>query len=166
MLKTLKDLFDRVTEPPRTPQQAEHELQLGAAVLLVEVMRTDASFDTAERDAVIGSLREIFSLSPDESDRLFDLAHRTSQESTDFFSFTSRINEAFSVEQKVAMIESMWRVAYADGRLSAHENHVMRKIADLLYVPQGAYVHAKARARDAAAAAVANPQRPLTPPVA
>ena len=75
--KTLKDLFDRVTEPPPAERQSEHEIQLGAAVLLVEVMRTDASFDPAERDAVIGSLRDIFSLSSDESDRLFELAHRT-----------------------------------------------------------------------------------------
>jgi uncharacterized tellurite resistance protein B-like protein len=50
------------------------------------------------------------------------------------------------------MIEHMWRVAYADGHLSAHERHVLWRIADLLHVPQGAYVHARLRAqRDAGA---------------
>ena len=72
---------------------------------------------------------------------------RTQREATDFFAFTSRINDAFSMEQKLRMIEHMWRVAYADGVLSAHENHVMRKLADLLHIPHGAYVHAKMRAR-------------------
>jgi uncharacterized tellurite resistance protein B-like protein len=48
--------------------------------------------------------------------------------------------------QKLKMIEHMWRVAYADGTLSAHERHVMWRIADLLHVPQGAYQHARQRA--------------------
>ena len=47
----------------------------------------------------------------------------------------------------------MWRVAYADGHLSEHERHVMRQIADLLHVPQGAYVHARMRAQQEAGAA-------------
>ena len=55
------------------------------------------------------------------------------------------------MEQKIRMVELMWRIAYADGHLSDHERHVMWRIADLLHVPQGAYVHARMRARDAAA---------------
>ena len=55
--------------------------------------------------------------------------------------------------QKLRMIEHMWRVAYADGHLSAHERHVMWRIADLLHVPQGAYVHARMRAEQQAGAA-------------
>ena len=53
------------------------------------------------------------------------------------------------MEQKIAIVELMWRVAYADGRLSADENHLMRKIGELLYIPHGAYVAAKLRAREA-----------------
>ena len=64
-----------------------------------------------------------------------------------------RINEAFGMEQKLRMVEHMWRVAYADGTLSAHENHVMWRVSDLLYIPHGAYVSAKMRARDAASGA-------------
>lgn len=55
--------------------------------------------------------------------------------------------------QKLLMLEHMWRVAYADGTLSAHENHVMWRLADLLHIPHGAYVNAKMRAQQAAAAA-------------
>jgi uncharacterized tellurite resistance protein B-like protein len=53
---------------------------------------------------------------------------------------------------KVRMIEHMWRVAYAEGRLSEHERHVLWRIADLLYVPQGAYANARIRAEQAAGA--------------
>jgi uncharacterized tellurite resistance protein B-like protein len=55
--------------------------------------------------------------------------------------------------QKIAIVEHLWRVAYADGTLGAHENHLMRRVADLLHVPHGAYVSAKMRARQAAGAA-------------
>ncbi len=150
MLKSLKDLFDRMIAPAsESPAQAEHGLHLATAVLLVEVMRADPEISQAEQDAVVEALRRQFSLSEEEGAVLFELAHRTSREATDLFSFTSRINESFSIEQKVEMIESMWRVAYADGRLDAHENHVMRRFADLLHVPHGAYANAKMRARAA-----------------
>ena len=80
-----------------------------------------------------------------------ELAEATAHRSTDLYAFTSRIDERFDMAQKVRMIETMWRIAYADGHLSDHERHVMWRIADLLHVPQGAYVHARMRARDAAA---------------
>jgi uncharacterized tellurite resistance protein B-like protein len=59
--------------------------------------------------------------------------------------FTSRINERFDMPQKLRMVEHLWRVALADGHLSEHERHVLWRIADLLHVPQGAYVHARMR---------------------
>ena len=96
------------------------------------------------------ALREKFALGDDEAARLAELAEATAQRATDLYSFTSRIDERFSMEQKIRMIELMWRIAYADGHLSDHERHVMWRIADLLHVPQGAYVHARMRAREAA----------------
>ena len=157
MLKTLKDLFNAVLppQPGRAAAPTEHTLELATAVLLVEVMRANAEVGAAERHAVLAALRDKFALSADEGDRLLELADRTARDATDFFGFTSRINESFTMEQKLRMIEHMWRVAYADGTLSAHENHVMWKVSDLLHIPHGAYVSAKLRARDAA------PGRPI-----
>jgi len=155
MLKSLKDLFDSLVPPaPHTePQAAEHLLQLATAVMLVEVMRADASFHPGEREAVRAALRDKFVLADDEAVRLAELAEATAQQATDLFSFTSRINERFEMPQKLRMVEHMWRIAYADGHLSEHERHVLWRIADLLHVPQGAYVHARMRAQQAAGAA-------------
>ena len=152
MLKTLKDLFDNLLPPPAAADAPanEHALQLATAVMLVEVMRADATFHAGEREAVQAALREKFALSDDEAARLAELAEAAAHQATDLYSFTSRIDERFSMEQKIRMIELMWRVAYADGHLSDHERHVMWRIADLLHVPQGAYVHARMRAREAA----------------
>jgi uncharacterized tellurite resistance protein B-like protein len=149
MLRALKQLL-RAIEPAAAPQsdaQREHALQLATAVLLVEVMRSDADIGAAEREAVFAALRQKFALSGDEVSRLVELAERTVRDATDFHTFTSKINEAFAMEQKIRIVEYMWQVAYADGHLDAHENHVMRRIADLLYVPHGAYIGAKTRAR-------------------
>lgn len=147
MLKTLKDLFDSLLPPPpgADPAAEEHALQLATAVMLTEVMRADTSFHAGEREAVLAALRDKFALTDDEAARLAELAETTAQQATDLFSFTTRINERFQMPQKLRMIEHMWRVAYADGHLSDHERHVLWRVADLLHVPQGAYVNARLR---------------------
>ena len=152
MLKSLKDLFDSLVAPaPQAdPQGAEHLLQLATAVMLVKVMRADTSFYAGEREAVLAALRDKFALADDEAQRLAELAEATAQQATDLFSFTSRINDRFEMPQKLRMVEHMWRVALADGHLSDHERHVLWRIADLLHVPQGAYVHARMRVQAAA----------------
>jgi uncharacterized tellurite resistance protein B-like protein len=154
MLKTLKDLFDGLRSPAAgsDPRATEHLLQLATAVMLVEVMRADASFAPVERAAVLAALRDKFALADDEALRLSELAEATAQQATDLFSFTSHINDGFDMAQKLRMIEHMWNVAYADGRLGDHERHVLWRIADLLHIPQGAYVHARMRAQAAAEA--------------
>ncbi|MBT9597647.1 MAG: TerB family tellurite resistance protein [Vitreoscilla sp.] len=147
MLKTLKDLFDSLLppSPEADPRAAEHALQLATAVMLVEVMRADTSFHPGEREAVQAALRDKFALADDEAQRLAELAEATAHQATDLFAFTSRINERFEMPQKLRMVEHLWRVALADGHLSDHERHVLWRIADLLHVPQGAYVHARLR---------------------
>ena len=155
MFATLKDLFERLAPPSpgAAAGDAEHLLQLATAVMLVEVMRADASFHAGEREAVQAALRDKFTLGADEAERLAELAETTAQGATDLFAFTSRINERFDMAQKLRMVEHMWNVAYADGHLHAHERHVLWRVADLLHVPQGAYVHARLRAQQAAGAA-------------
>lgn len=152
MLRTLHNLLAALQPPPPSAAAAddEHLLQLATAVMLVEVMRSDATFHDDERLAVLAALRDKFELTADEAARLAELAETTAQAATDLYAFTSRIDERFEMPQKLKMIEHMWRVAYADGHLSAHERHVMWRIADLLHVPQGAYHHARQRAQEAA----------------
>ncbi|HEY6134056.1 MAG TPA: TerB family tellurite resistance protein [Rubrivivax sp.] len=154
MFKTLNVLFDSLLAPPRSAGAApdEHTLQLATAVMLVEVMRADTTFDASERVAVRTALCDKFSLTQDEAQQLAQLAETTAQSSTDLFTFTSRINGHFDMAQKLRMVEHMWRVAYADGRLSEHERHVLWRVADLLHVPHGAYIHARMRAERLAGA--------------
>jgi uncharacterized tellurite resistance protein B-like protein len=154
MRQRLRNLLDSLLAPAPDvdPGEAEHALQLATAVMLVEVMRADASFHAGEREAVQAALRDKFALTGDEAQALAELAETTAHQATDLFTFTSRINERFEMAQKLRMIEHMWHVAYADGHLNEHERHVLWRIADLLHVPQGAYVNARMRAQQASEA--------------
>jgi uncharacterized tellurite resistance protein B-like protein len=150
MLRTLKDLFDTLLAPPAAAAaDPTHRLHLATAVLLVEVMRADTETTEAERRAVLGVLQSRFQLSPDEQARLLELAEHSAKQATDFHAFTSALNEQLDHTQKVQVVEAMWQVAYADGHLAAHENHVLWRVADLLHLPHGAYINAKLRAKAA-----------------
>jgi uncharacterized tellurite resistance protein B-like protein len=151
MLRTLKDLFDSFTAPAEeSPEVRDHALKLATAVLLVEVMRADPANDATERKTVITTLQQKFVLTDDELARLMELAELTASSASDYHQFTSRINDSFTHPQKIQMVENMWQVAYADAHLDAHENHLIGKIAALLYVTQGEYIGAKMRAKEAA----------------
>lgn len=150
MLSTLKELFDSFAVPlgGDTAEGRDHALRLAAAVLLVEVTRAEPSIGAAERRAVVAALRSRFSLSDDELARLVELAEAESRHMYDYHHFTSRINDEFSQEQKVALVEAMWQVAYADAQLDAQEIHLISKIAGLLHVTHGEYIGAKMRAKE------------------
>ena len=151
MLKSLKDLFGSLLLPPGAMTAAdtsEHRLQLATAVLLVEVMRADTTLADSEREAVVAALeRQFTTLSDDEMQQLITLAHERSRSATDFHAFTSELNDQFTDEQKLRVVEAMWQVAYSDGHLEAHEQHVLWRVADLLHVPHGSYIAAKMRAK-------------------
>ncbi|NKE64401.1 TerB family tellurite resistance protein [Ramlibacter sp. RBP-2] len=150
MLRALKNLLDTVLAPPAERSEAEqsHFLRLATAVLLVEVMRADPALGVAERRAVVAGLRAKFALSDQEIGELVALAEETARSANDFHQFTSALNEGFGQEQKIRIVENMWRVAFADGHLDAHENHVISKVAGLLHVTHGEYIAAKMRARE------------------
>lgn len=149
MLKTLKDLFDTFTRPASEAPAAdrEHEVQLAAAVLLVEVMRADPASEPQERKAATQALSERFALAQDELDRLWELADATARTAYDYQRFTSALNDHFTQPEKIRLVEALWQVAYADEHIADGEHHAISKIAGLLHVTHGEYIAAKMHAR-------------------
>lgn len=148
MLESIKRLFESLQPRPAPDAAFEHTLQMATAVLLVEVMRSDARISQEERGTVMSTLRRHFTLSEAELSTLMEVAEEKARNAHDLHTFTARVNEHLEPPEKARIVEYLWQVAYADGHLDAHEHHVMRKIADLLYIPHGDYVAAKMRARD------------------
>jgi len=147
VLKSILDFFEGNLAPGDDRAQSGHTIELATAALLVEVVRCDAGVTDDERESVERAVRGKFGLSPDEAETLSRLAEEEVAQANDMFQFTSLINRDFTQEQKLRVIELMWRAALADAHVSAHEQHALRRIAELLHIPHGDYIAAKARAQ-------------------
>ena len=141
LLKKLKDLLG--SESTATGEVEDRALELACAALMFEVARADFSVETTEQDAVTSLLTAQFSLSADEVSTITEAAIEQADAATCLFEFTRTLNELASAEQKRNLLAMMWRVAMADNDLSRYEEHVIRKVADLLYVPHGDFIAAK-----------------------
>jgi uncharacterized tellurite resistance protein B-like protein len=150
MLAAIRDFFENNLSGAQTARDPGHAIALATAALLLEVVRLDGGVEPREREAALLAVRDKFGLLAQEADTLLALAEAEAREATDYFQFTSLLNQHFSPQQKALVVEHMWRVAYADAELSAWEQHLIRKIADLLYVSHADYVAAKMRAKEAA----------------
>ncbi len=148
MLTSINEFFSQFIEPgTRNEADRGKALQIATAALLLEMMRMDDRIVEEERGAITETLRQQFGLDAAQVETLVALAGEEARQASDYYQFTSLINKSCDAGQKVSIIENMWRVAMVDGHLDAHELHLMRKIADLLYVGHADYIAAKARAR-------------------
>jgi uncharacterized tellurite resistance protein B-like protein len=99
----------------------------------------------------MAAARRKFGLDDAESRQLIELAEAEAADAHDLYQFTRQVNAAFTPEQKVRLIEELWRVAWSDDVLHRYEEHLIRKVADLIYVPHSAFIAAKLRVQDARA---------------
>jgi uncharacterized tellurite resistance protein B-like protein len=141
--------FRKLFEVPARESEAEreHRLQLAAAALLIETARADFSEDQVEEASLRTLLCETLDLSPEEVDRLLRQAGEQLDEATSLYDFTRVINDHYSAAQKLELVSSMWRVAYADGRLDKYEEYLIRQVAELIYVPHSDYIRVKLAAK-------------------
>ncbi len=110
------------------------DLEHAVAALLIEAARMDDDFDAAERATIERLLAERFDLAPEAVKSLIEEADRAVQQSTQFFPFTRQITASLDEEERVQIIEMMWKVAYSDGVLNDYEDMLLRRIAGLIYV--------------------------------
>ncbi|NLO79373.1 MAG: TerB family tellurite resistance protein [Xanthomonadaceae bacterium] len=145
MLDAIKRFFTDRLAAEAAAEDAEHRLRLATAALLLEVARADQEMHQLELSAVEQAIQRCFRLPPDELARLLALAREHVRESTSDFPLTRLINDHYDQADKQRLVEMMWEVAYADGELDKYEEHLIRRIADLLYVPHNAFIAAKLR---------------------
>jgi len=148
MLKSIKKFMEKKLPSTSDGKHSEHGIHLAAATLLIEMMHMDKHEDEAERMAVERILKEGFELSAVEVDELVAMAEADAMDAAEYYQFTSRINRDYSMPEKEKLIEYLWQVAYADGHLHRHEEHLVRKIAGLIGVSHKTFIAAKHRARD------------------
>ena len=122
------------------------ELQLAAAALLVEAAQMDDDFEARERSKILQLVRERFSLSEEEAATLVETATQRVEDSSQLFGFTRVVNDRFSFEERIELMEMLWQVVYVDGALHDYEANLMRRIAGLIHLTDRENGEARKRA--------------------
>jgi uncharacterized tellurite resistance protein B-like protein len=146
MLTKLRNFFTFFNSEKNANSFTEISLETACAVLLCEVMRADGIFTELEQDKLKHLLMEQFSLSADDVLAIIEQAIHLSENASDFYQFTSRLNQFYSLEERKEIVDLLWQVAYADGDLANIEEHIIRKIADLLHLRHDEYIASKIKA--------------------
>ena len=146
MLRNISIFFEKHLKPAQLNDDAKQvadKIQLASAALMIELCKADQSIVGIETDKITDILRNQFNLPEQTLNELISLAQQEADEATSLYQFTSMINEAYDYEAKIALILNMWEVAYADGDLDRYEEHMIRKVADLLYVSHSDFIKTK-----------------------
>ncbi|HEU4522001.1 MAG TPA: TerB family tellurite resistance protein [Thermoanaerobaculia bacterium] len=141
-------LVDRIKEglapsPSQTQPSHEERLRLATAAVLLDIAYADGSFTPAEGGNVVDFLQRTFALGTDDARELIEAAAEIRDHTIDHFAMTNYIRKNVALDERIEIVKTMWRTAYADGRLSEHENYLVRKLADLLGLEHHVMIDAK-----------------------
>ncbi len=153
MLKAITSFFENhFRKEDDEHHHSAHKLQLASAALMIELSKSDQEIDETETAKLVQILKERFELEQDDLDELITLAEEDVREATSLYQFTSLMNEHFNYGEKVQLVMNMWEVAFADGKIDRYEEHLIRKVAELLYLDHKDFILSKQRAREASGA--------------
>ena len=142
----LRDFIDSIAPSPETRMRQEMvAVQQACCQLLMEVARLEAVNAEQKREVVVCVMAEQFDMPAPELAALVDTAARPENRPTSYFDAVKLINKRFDLARKAHFVEQLWRVAMVDGDIDMYEVHLVRKLADLLYVPHNDFILAKNR---------------------
>ncbi len=145
MMLRIKQFFEQHLQPASSGDDTEQRLKLATTALLIEMMRADLNVSDQEKNQLRKILGTHFKFEETEIDRILEQAGQENHAATDYYQFTSLINEHYSQEQKVQLVEQLWQLAYADSHVDKFEEHLVRTLADLLHVPHRSFIQSKHR---------------------
>jgi uncharacterized tellurite resistance protein B-like protein len=148
MIARIRQFFEKHMQPTDAADDLEHRLKLASAALLIEMMHADLEITAAEESRLRDVLQAHFRLEPTETETVLELAHEEKHAAADYYQFTSLINQHYTQQQKIQLVEDLWKIAWADAHIDSFEEHLVRKLADLLHVPHKHYIQAKHRVID------------------
>ena len=145
MIDVVKKFFSKATNDVSsgTNQHTEHDIRVATCALFVEIARIDDKFTEAEMETILSILKENYGLPQDHADALIAEAEKELDKSVDLWQFANLINENYSNEEKIEIIETLWRIVYVDGKMDAHEHYLMNKLQNLLRLTHDQLISAK-----------------------
>ena len=147
MLKSIREFFERGRQDAAGHSRTgpDNRVELAAAVLMVEIGLADSSVDDDELVVIKAALVDHFNIPAEQVDELIDLARHEVDLAVSLHEFTRMLNDNLDADEKIRIIESLWKVAFADAVLDKYEEYYIRKIADLLYISHKDYIKTKHR---------------------
>ena len=145
MLSSLKRFFspsaaDRTVDSGRDPA---HDIRIATCALFLEMARIDEKFTKEEMETVLSIMQEKYGLSREHADTLVAEADKELEDSVDLWQFARLINENYSIDEKMEIIEILWRMVYVDGKMDEYEHYLMNKLKNLLRLSQDQLIGAK-----------------------
>lgn len=145
MIAKIKDFFNSAARSGEEPEPGlkERRIQIAACALLIEMASIDSEFSEEERARILSILKKEFVLSDDMADELIALSMLELKASIDIWQFANLINDNYTPAEKIRLMEMVWKVVYADGRLDKHEDYLIRKLTKLLNLRHREMIEAK-----------------------
>ena len=117
-----------------TKQQTSFEIELTAAVLAYEIARSDGEVGKDELLVLMEEIESISAKVGKDKSEILKIIEIYSKDSISFHEFIEDINNSYSKEEKHSLLEFMWKIAYADGKLDVDEERLIRRVADLIKI--------------------------------
>lgn len=147
MIGKLKGVLQGMLTEVRVDDE-KHSLKLACAILMFEVLRADMHTDESEMRTVCRHVMQAFSLDEYETGQLMEKALQESVDAVSLHGVIRTINDEYQPQEKRELMRALWDVAYADGELNPYEEHMIRKLADWLYVPHRDFMQTKHEAAE------------------
>jgi len=149
MLDIVKRFFGKAagSEPGAAERNTTHDLRVATCALLVEMARIDQTFTEAEMETILSILKEKYGLSGEHADALIAEADKELDESVDLWQFARLINENYSNDEKIEIVETLWRIVYVDGKMDQYEHYLMNKLKNLLRISHSQLIDAKLKVK-------------------
>ena len=148
MLKKIRSIFTKTSEEVSEKEQVTQKIDKTCAALIIEVALADKVFDESEVNLLKEMLLKAYALEAADIQDLIENAEKSVEDSTSLYEYTREVNDNFDYESKLNLIDQLWRIAFADGHLDKYEEHVVRKIADLIHISHNDFIQSKLKNRE------------------
>ena len=147
MMDLLRRPFGRgkPKDPARDAKADLGDVRIAVCALFLEMARVDGEFSDEERSRILAILKNEYQLSDGDALALIQATDQELEQSIDLWQFTKRINQRYSDEEKINIIEMLWKIVYADGTMDKHERYLVHKLSGLLRLSHEELIDAKLR---------------------
>ena len=152
MIDRLKKFFVRDTQEGVAEKKNPHDqdIHVATCALLLEMAAIDGEFSKEEKESIITILKSRYNLTEEDALALIDASREEITKSIDLWQFTNLINKNYTEEEKIRVIETIWKVVYADGILEKHEDYLVHQLGKLLRLTHSQLIEAKLTVKESA----------------